>query len=99
MITIDIVRRQAISNGIVSHFENRSLQTMNANDDAALGGDLVFEGKAIAEYWGLSEKKCRHLMASGQLPGAFQIGGRWFLSKSAAREAVHEKARRGTMAR
>lgn len=72
---------------------------MNANDDAALGGDLVFEGKAIAEYWGLSEKKCRHLMASGQLPGAFQIGGRWFLSKSAAREAVHEKARRGTMAR
>jgi len=76
---------------------------MNANasisnssvDDAAIGDDLVSGGKGIAAFWKMPERKARHLMTTGQLPGAFQMGGLWYLSKSAAQKAVKALASAG----
>jgi hypothetical protein len=64
---------------------------MSANDDA-LGDDLISGGKRIAAFWKMPERKARHLMTTGQLPGAFQMGGLWYQSKSVAQEAVRERA-------
>lgn len=64
---------------------------MTANDDA-IGDDLVSGGKRIAAFWKMPERKARHLMTSGQLPGAFQMGGLWYQSKSVAQEAVRDRA-------
>jgi hypothetical protein len=65
---------------------------MNTNDEDAVGNDLISGGKGIAAFWRMSERKCRHLLATGQLPGAFQLGGLWYQSKSVAQEAVRERA-------
>jgi hypothetical protein len=68
------------------------MHAMNTNDEDAVGDDLISGGKGIAAFWRMPERKCRHLLATGQLPGAFQMGGLWYQSKSAAQEAVRERA-------
>jgi hypothetical protein len=68
------------------------MHAVNTNDEDAVGDDLISGGKGIAAFWRMPERKCRHLLATGQLPGAFQMGGLWYQSKSAAQEAVRERA-------
>jgi hypothetical protein len=64
----------------------------NASIDVPIGDDLISEAKKIAEFWDMPERKCRYMMETGQLPGAFRLGGRWFQSKSAAREDIRARA-------
>jgi hypothetical protein len=70
---------------------NASISNSSLND-AAIGDDLVSGGKRIAAFWKMPERKARHLMTTGQLPGAFQLGGLWYQSKSAAREDIRARA-------
>jgi hypothetical protein len=69
----------------------------NARDNADLGDDLIAGGKEIAAFFGMPERKIRHLMKGHKLPGCFQMPGGtgWFLSKSIAREAVKKLASAG----
>jgi hypothetical protein len=78
----------ATLHGNDSHFSFTGMAMHAMNTDEGVGDDLIAGGKEIAAFWGMPERKCRHLLARHQLPGAFQIGSLWYQSKSAAREAI-----------
>jgi hypothetical protein len=59
---------------------------------AGLGDDLVGGMESIAEFWGMPPRKAYHLATKGHLPGVFQMGRQWFLSKAKARAEVQRKA-------
>src|ERR1700757_4382322 len=61
-------------------------------DDEGLGNDLVSGGAAIADWYGMPERRARNLMEKHELPGAFQLGRIWYLSKSRARAAIEALA-------
>jgi hypothetical protein len=45
--------------------------------------DLIWGCKAIAAALGVTERACFHMLESGDLPGAKQIGRRWVVSRKA----------------
>ena len=69
--------------------------TQVQNDSAALAGDLISGAEAIGSFFGLTGRQVFHLAAKGELPGAFKMGAKLFLSKSAARAAIAAKAAGG----
>jgi hypothetical protein len=69
----------------------------NAGEALDPRDDLIVGMAAIAEFWGMPERKVRYLADQRRLPGAFQMeGGReWFQSKSEGRAGIRARARRG----
>jgi hypothetical protein len=53
--------------------------------------DVLRTVKAIAEYRGESERRTHYLLQKGLIPGAYQIGSRWELSKSAHDRRIAER--------
>jgi len=75
---------------IVSHFAGSAMQNTPKSDD--LGNDLVIGMRAIAEFWGMPERKAYYMASKGLLPGVFQLGKQWTGSKSVSRDAVRSRA-------
>jgi hypothetical protein len=73
----------------------KSMHAKDTDRDDFLASDLISGGRQIAAFWGMTERKCRHLLLTHQLPGAFQIGGLWYQSKSKGRKAVEVLASAG----
>ena len=65
---------------------------MQNTEDGDLGHDLLLGMKAIAEFWGMPERKAYYLASRGLLPGVFQLGKQWTGCKSVSRDAVKAKA-------
>ncbi len=57
-----------------------------------LKDDLIVGAAKIAEFRGESERRTYHLLESGQLPGAFKMGGRWNLLKSTHMARLEQEA-------
>jgi len=53
-----------------------------APDETALGSDLVWGIRAIADEIGRNPRQCFHLLENGRLP-AKRVGGRWVTSRAA----------------
>ncbi|ACB96724.1 hypothetical protein Bind_3163 [Beijerinckia indica subsp. indica ATCC 9039] len=66
-----------------------------AADQTPIADDLLQGMPAIAAFYGMPVRKAYHLAAHGNLPGTFKIGKIIYLSKSAAREIIAQKARGG----
>lgn len=45
------------------------------------GLDLIWEARGIAPLIGRSERQVAHMLASGSLPGAKKVGGRWCIDR------------------
>ena len=56
---------------IVSHFAGSAMQNTPKSDD--LGNDLVIGMRAIAEFWGMPERKAYYMASKGLLPGVSSL--------------------------
>ena len=45
-----------------------------------IGADVAIGVRAIADETGMTKRQIYHLVHTGNLPGAFKLGGRWALS-------------------
>lgn len=45
--------------------------------------DLLWGARAIAKALGVTERACYHMLESGDLPVARQVGSRWVASRKA----------------
>ena len=51
-------------------------------------GDLIVGAEAIARATGFSQRQVFYLVAKGDLPGSFKLGGKLALSLAAYREGL-----------
>jgi hypothetical protein len=68
-------------------------------ENLELAGDLLRGIPEIAEHFGRKPRTIQHLLDEGLLPGAFKLGGVWYLRRSTARVFIEEMERQAVAAR